>query len=253
MPDDWELMAAWYDAKQGDDGDLWHRTLIDPSLLEVLGDVRGLRVLDVGCGNGYLARRAARAGAAAVTGIDQTSAIIERARGHEAQAPLGVRYLVTDAAFMSELEAGSFDVAFSNMALMDMPRADAAMAEVARVLVPGGRFVFSISHPCFDIGSRSSWVTEHRGRDRAISRRVEKYREPTSESFPWYGPNGEVWHTTGYHRPLSWYFRELARLGFRVERFEEPAPSDEFVRSATEGPYIVEIPLHCVVAAVRPG
>ncbi|HEV2359820.1 MAG TPA: hypothetical protein VGZ23_19695 [bacterium] len=53
----WEAMAAWYDAKQGDDGDLWHRTLIDPALLRVVGPVAGRRLLDLACGNGYLARR----------------------------------------------------------------------------------------------------------------------------------------------------------------------------------------------------
>jgi hypothetical protein len=50
-------MAAWYDDKQGDGGDLWHRALIDPALLQVLGSVSGERVLDFACGNGYLARR----------------------------------------------------------------------------------------------------------------------------------------------------------------------------------------------------
>src|SRR5439155_5572120 len=51
MPaDSWGRMAEWYDAKQGDTGDFWHRTLIDPTFLRVVGDVRGLHVLDLGCG-----------------------------------------------------------------------------------------------------------------------------------------------------------------------------------------------------------
>lgn len=59
----WEELAAWYDEKMGDEGDLWHRTLIDTGLLQVLGPVRGLELLDLGCGNGYLCRRFAREGA----------------------------------------------------------------------------------------------------------------------------------------------------------------------------------------------
>ena len=58
----WEQMAAWYDEKMGDEGDLWHRALIDPTLLQVLGPVAGQRLLDLACGNGYLARRFARLG-----------------------------------------------------------------------------------------------------------------------------------------------------------------------------------------------
>ncbi len=50
----WDEMAAWYDEKQGDEGDLWHRTLVDPVLLRVVGNVAGLQLSDLGCGNGHL-------------------------------------------------------------------------------------------------------------------------------------------------------------------------------------------------------
>jgi 2-polyprenyl-3-methyl-5-hydroxy-6-metoxy-1,4-benzoquinol methylase len=56
----WAALAPWYDAKQGDRGDLWHRALIDPTLLRAVGRVRGVRLLDLGCGNGYLSRHFAR-------------------------------------------------------------------------------------------------------------------------------------------------------------------------------------------------
>ena len=59
----WDDMAAWLDEKHGDTGDLWHRALIDPVLLTLVGDVNGLQVLEVACGNGYLSRRLARMGA----------------------------------------------------------------------------------------------------------------------------------------------------------------------------------------------
>jgi ubiquinone/menaquinone biosynthesis C-methylase UbiE len=46
--------------QQGDEGDLWHRTLIDPALLRVLGPLEGQHVLDLACGNGYIARKLAK-------------------------------------------------------------------------------------------------------------------------------------------------------------------------------------------------
>jgi 2-polyprenyl-3-methyl-5-hydroxy-6-metoxy-1,4-benzoquinol methylase len=55
----WDEHADWYDQKQGDTGDLWHRSLIDPPLLRLIGDVSGKDVMDLGCGNGYLSRRLA--------------------------------------------------------------------------------------------------------------------------------------------------------------------------------------------------
>jgi ubiquinone/menaquinone biosynthesis C-methylase UbiE len=53
----WEQMADWWDHHLGDNGDLWHRTLIDPPVFKLVGDVAGQRVLDLACGNGYISRR----------------------------------------------------------------------------------------------------------------------------------------------------------------------------------------------------
>src|SRR5437899_10809165 len=78
-PGSWERMAEWYDAKQGDTGDFWHRTLIDPTFLRVVGEVRGLRVLDLGCGNGYLSRRFSRGGAK-VGAVDASGPRVEAGR-----------------------------------------------------------------------------------------------------------------------------------------------------------------------------
>src|SRR5580700_9615205 len=152
MPEtlEWAQLAEWYDAKQGDDGDLWHRELIDPTLVALVGEVRGMSLLDLACGNGYLARRFARQGAR-VVGVDASAPIVALAEGRERREPLGVVYHVSDAGAMPMLAAGSFDVVYSNMALMDMPDIVGPFREVARLLRPRGRFVASICHPCFDV------------------------------------------------------------------------------------------------------
>jgi ubiquinone/menaquinone biosynthesis C-methylase UbiE len=144
----WDELADWWDTTLGDDGDLWHRTLIDPPLLQLVGDVRGQRVLDLACGNGYLSRRFARQGAA-VTGIDANAPIIERARAREARDPLDITYHVADAAHLTALPDGAFEVVVCNMALMDIADVAGAIQEVSRVLVSRGRLVASLAHPCF--------------------------------------------------------------------------------------------------------
>lgn len=120
----------------------------------MLGDVGGLRVLEVACGNGYLARRMARRGAH-VTAVDGSEGMISCARERERQAPSGVEYLVGDAADLSGLADGSFGAVVANMALMGISDAGGALLEAARVLEDGGRLVSSMIHPCFDTGQEN--------------------------------------------------------------------------------------------------
>ena len=137
MSTDCETLASWWDEKQGDEGDLWHRALITPPLFQLLGSVADQRVLDLACGNGYIARRLARQGAC-VTGVDASAAMIERARAWEADQPLGIVYHVADAARLDMLTVQAFDVVVCNMALMDLADAAGAIHE-DRARAPSAR------------------------------------------------------------------------------------------------------------------
>ena len=249
----WDRLAAWRDRRTGEQGDLWHRALIDPSLRRVIGPVRGLRVLEVACGNGYLARRLAGQGATEVVGLDRSEASIRRARARERSRPKGVRFEVGDAARLP-FPSGRFDLVVVNMGLMDIRDARGALAEAARVLGPAGRLVFSISHPCFDLDDRSLWSVE-RGfgsdgiyRD-VVWRKVRGYREERRTRVPWRtGPRTVVW-TDSYHRTLATYSRYLQEAGLAILRLEEPAPRAEMLAKSPQGPYLRDIPLHLVVEA----
>lgn len=245
----WDQMAEWWDSQLGDEGDLWHRTLIDPPLLQLAGGLSGKRVLDLACGNGYLSRRFARQGAT-VTGVDASVPLIERARARETQEPCGITYHVADAAQLSMLADGNaFDVVICNMALMDIEQADLAIAEVARVLKESGRLVFSVPHPCFDKYGTSGWEIEQIYPTTTIWRKMSRYREIAAADVPWLRLPDQVVYTRAYHRPLSWYVRTLRDAGLAVTALEEPAPTEEFMAASQQGPWIAEIPLHCVIEA----
>ncbi len=181
---EWDAMAAWLDDKHQDEGDLWHRALIDPPVLHLLGDVAGLRVLDLACGNGYLTRKLAGRGAGAV-GVDRSAALIDLARRRETRDPRGIVYHVADAAHLDALKDGSFDLVVCHMALMDIDDAAGALREVARVLRAQGRFIASLSHPCFDILNASAWVVERMAFDVTVWRKVGRYREISRSTCPW--------------------------------------------------------------------
>jgi len=247
----WDALAEWRDRRMGEAGDLWHRTLIDPTLLAVLGPVRGKRVLDVGCGNGYLTRRMARQGAVRAVGVDQSAASIRFARRREAARPSGAEFVHGTAARLPQFGDGTFDRVVANMALMDIRDAAGTVREIGRLLAPAGRLVFSINHPCFDIDDGSAWLVERTPYRETTSRKVERYRKERSVRIRWDVAVGERAFTTSYHRTLSTYSRLLRNAGLAILRLEEPSPTPEFLRESPQGRFIAEIPLHLVVEAVR--
>lgn len=251
-PSGWDQMAEWWDEHLGDTGDLWHRALIDPPLLDLCGEVTGLQILDLACGNGYLSRRFARQGAT-VLGVDANVPILERARQREAREPLGVTYQVADAANLAMLANEMFDLVVGNMALMDIEDAAGAIQEVARVLRPRGRLVASLCHPCFDKVDTSGWAIEQIYPVTTIWRKMSRYREEAVAAVPWLQVPNQTILTRAYHRPLSWYFRALRAAGLVVAALEEPAPTEEFLAGSPQGSWIAEIPLHCVIEAWRLG
>lgn len=122
-----------------------------PAVLELCAPVGGARVLDLGCGEGYVARKLMRAGACEVVGVDLSGAMIDAARSEEARAPLGVRYEQGDATDLAGFGDRSFDLVVA-VFLFNYLANDAmltCMREVHRVLSPGGRFVFAVPHPAF--------------------------------------------------------------------------------------------------------
>jgi len=247
----WSEIARWYDKKIGEEGDLWHRYLIDPGLLELVGDVRGLSVLDLACGNGYLARRFAREGARRVVAVDASVPVIRLARAREARDPRGVRYEVRNAARLTRITSASFDLVVSNMAIMDIADAESAIREIARVTRLGGRFVFSISHPCFDTNERSLWVVERVMFENVVWRKVRGYRVEGEQLGIWRPGSKKYWATRSYHRTLSTYSRFLSDAGFAITRLGEPSPEEPMLRESPQGEWIREIPLHLIVEAIR--
>lgn len=254
---EWDALADWFDKKQGDRGDLWHRELIDPVVLKLVGNCRSKDVLDLGCGNGYLSRRLARKGAR-VTAVDSSPRMIRNAKLHDSGNSLGIRYLRSDASRLVGVKDASFDLVLANMSLMDMENAEGAIARVGRVLKPSGRLVASIHHPCFDTLSNSGWLAEKSVFKPALTyRKVRAYRAPFTDKVPWKVGENLRKYTRAFHRPLSWYTRVLKASGLAITALEEPAPTSAFLRGEAkksgdlDAPGFLEVPLHLVIEAIR--
>ncbi len=220
----WNDVAEWWVSLYNPRGDLNREWVIDPVLLAYLGDVDGLRVLDAGCGAGYLARILAQHGAR-VVGVDISGGLLSKALKEEARDPLGIVYHEGDLSDLSFLDAGSFDAAVSNVVLQDVRRCGDAIAEISRLLRPGGRFIFSITHPAFD-RPPGQWVKDPEDSERVEERRGFVVGEYFSRMAVSWAPRGKV-GAVGFHRPLRDYFEALTNAGLVVRKLEEPLPSDE--------------------------
>ena len=209
----YDEIADFYNGFVGDDLD----DPAAPALLELLPDLTGRHVLDLACGHGRLSRELARRDAR-VVGIDISAVLLEQARGRESSEPLGITYLQADATSPRLLDEERFDLVTCHFGLADIDDLRGAVANVARLLVPGGVFVFSILHPCFPgwgDDAPSSW--------------------PPGESYfteKWWlagnsGIRGKVGST---HRMLSTYLTVLPEHGLAVDRILEPQPDPDWVR-----------------------
>ena len=209
-----------------------------PALKRMVGDVEGKRVLDVGCGEGYLSRFFAKEGAE-VVGVDLSDALIKAAMEEEERHPLGVRYFVADAVDLNMLESESFDVAFCYMALMDIRDYKGAISEASRVVRIGGRFVVLIEHPCFELvrfldgKAVSGWETRLKedGSKEYLYYWVADYLRRHSYAVEWkHDRLSSSFVTTGFHRTLSDYVNALTEHGLIVTRLDEPQPLEEGIR-----------------------
>ena len=248
----WNVNAERWDALYDEDGDRNRKYQSDEPMLELLGDVRGKRVLDVGSGNGYLCRKLAKAGAA-TQGIEISDQFVEMAEGRERKERLGIDYHQGSASDMGFLPDGHFDLAVANYVLMDIQDYTGALRHIYRVLRRGGRFVAVISHPSFQ-GAQSGWVwavPDSPRREDRLGWRTDMYfhRGPTLEAW------GNLDPVLSFHRPLRDYWQAFVEAGFTVHTFEEPSIAE---RGRRELPiWSVEqslrIPYSCIFRLVKPG
>lgn len=199
-----------------------------PAFLQFIGDIRGKKVLDVGCGEGYNTRFFAQQGAD-VVGVDFSNEMIQLAQEKEKQRPLGIRYCRASWTDLS-LFKKEFDIVLSTMALMDGPGYEEALREFHRVLKPGGDLFFSIIHPCF-LPPGYSKLTDEQGK--TTHRVINNYSKEGPWEFSWHlsknadKSDARQVTATSYHRTLSTYINRLLKEGYVLKEIQEPLPSEK--------------------------
>ena len=248
----WDANAAFWDEKMGEGNDFVN-ILQWPAILRLLDPRPGQCILDIATGNGLTARRLAALGVQVVA-FDFSEELIKLAKSHTPSFFSLITYHVLDATDESALLATfgssspsgpsgtsgtsntsgpsgssdtsqpSFDSALCNMALFDMADIQPLFHVLPKLLKPGGRFVFSLTHPAFN-NTSSVHVAEEmdvEGEIRTVySLKVSQYMTPqTAHGAAMRNqPRPQLY----FDRPLQYYLNLGFQNGFVLDGFEERA------------------------------
>jgi 2-polyprenyl-3-methyl-5-hydroxy-6-metoxy-1,4-benzoquinol methylase len=223
--DAWNENAPFWDERMGEGND-FVELLTWPAIQKLLTVAPGERILDIACGNGLTSRRLAHMGVNVVA-FDFAEKMIEQARLYHGTNTDHITYHRMDASdetALLGLGECSFDGALCNMALFDMAIIDPLWRALAKLLKPGGHFVFSVIHPCFN-NSRSAQMAELvdvEGKMMPVySVKVSGYLTPTITAGE--AIAGQPRLQPYFHRPLHILFGKAFQAGFVLDGLEEPA------------------------------
>lgn len=206
MANGWDDSAEAWIASMGEDGDFSRACVLDKPMLERvhMGDFTS--ALDVGCGEGRFSRMLRGLGVPTI-GVDPTARLIDEARRRDPDGD----YQLGSAEDLRFSDA-AFDLVVSYLTLIDIPDVAKAIAEMSRVLKPGGRLL---------IANLTSFGTASNGWSNEPQPRfcVDHYFDTRALRSEWDGIRIINWH-----RPLSYYMQLLLGEGFILRHFDEPQP-----------------------------
>lgn len=238
---EWDSNAGFWIKIIREKLDPYRLVVTDRAILKQALGPKRMKVLDAGCGEGYLCRRLAEQGHQ-IYGVDISRKLIEAAQDLENKSPLGVTYRVGDFK-KTGLPTASFDLVLSNHTIYETGQPEKAVREFARLLKRGGRLVFLLLHPCFDVD------------------RIPKDHLPLSvRYFQKNRVNRGYYCVSGLkspfpyfytHLPLSKWINLVTDNGFSVTAIKEPHPSLGLISKSPLWRKKFQSPMFILIEATR--
>ncbi len=235
----WDRHAAAYQAgaRLGVEAAHYGPDIADESELALLGNVKGKRVLELGCGGAQNAIAFAKQGATAI-GVDASKAMLDHARTLADKEQVKVELRQGDLADLSFLRGDSVDIVFSANAFGYVEDLQRVFRQAHRVLVPKGVLVFSITHPAYEM------IDDDHPLEPLRIRRSYFDRSPidvTWDGIPF----------TEHRHLLGDVITALVRSGYRIDTVLEPEPTRTGPRSAFWRDTFQYVPRTLVVKAKK--
>jgi len=234
---EWAVFAPEWIARSEEHRDNAREGLLDDWMLEIIGEVSGLDVIDLGCGEGRFSRMLADRGAHTL-GIDLQPVFVAYAERRKSDRE---RYELGDIQHLDGVSSNRFDIAVSYITLVDVPDQRAAIGEAFRVLRPRGRFVVCTLSPMASAWlTHGPWHVDERGANLHFV--LDDY---TNE-----GPRRIVWRSgheiTNFHRMLSTTVNHFLDAGFVLRRLHEPVPDEEQLARFPENKDMRRVPVFTI-------
>ena len=176
----WNAMGdEWFELAQTGEA---RNHFIMPNMLKYIGDVKGKRILDLGCGEGGYSRELTKRGARLVS-VDCSSKAIDYAISLAQKENLNIEHYIRNSNDLFEIDSEQFDVVLCSMMLMDCEDFEGTLREAYRVLKKGGQLFASVLHPCFDGNHETGIGRQGVGIDRQVV--VKNYFEPKERFICW--------------------------------------------------------------------
>lgn len=209
--------------------------------LRLCGDVRGKRVLDLGCGGGQASVAFSRQGAVAI-GVDFSAEQLAYARRLADEEGIKVELHQSDLAELAFIRADTVDLAFSAYAFDWVDDLARVFRQVHRVLKPGAALVFSLSHPAYRMVEPEPEPGEPLAVRRSYFDTTPRVRTPM-----------EGLELVEYPHAIDELFTSLSRANFRVDAMLEPAPNPAGHRRAVWHEAFLSVPRTLIMRARKEG
>ena len=226
--------AAWDRAGGGTDTVAYGPDIPGETELRLLGDLKGKRVLDLGCGSGAGAIAVAKQGAIAIA-VDGSADNLAAAKRAGDENEVRIEFHQADLADLAFVRADTIDVVLSVWSLAHVEDLNRVFRQVHRVMKTNAPFVFSLPHPAYDMIDDAG--------DPVVVRRSYFDTAPVTNE------DGSV----DYPRTTSEVITGLVRANFRVDWLLEPEPASGGHRSSFWRETFATVPRTLVIRARKEG
>lgn len=268
----WGHEAEWYDDYLADN-DSYQKQIIMPNILRIINPVRGKKILDLACGQGFFSEAMMDKGAN-IVGVDISRELIDIAKNRfKNKMSGGDSFIVSPADKIISAGVGesTCDSAMCILAAQNIKEFDVAIKEVSKGLKPKGKFVIVLNHPCFRVPKSSDWHFDAEGggpegdpsytiingkKTGRYGRVIYSYMSEEVmkiDMHPGEQDRRKKSYTSSFHRPMQVYSKWLANAGFCILRIEEwttHKKSNPGTRELADKRAKKEIPLFMCIEAV---